>query len=134
MRAHGVNSREPNPMQQMPAQVPQPDRLLAAHRDIETVQAGQGTEGVEVRMESEGGEVKKEIEISIEDLLALIYIRDVHCAAIIGKVCDEELDKSGALLGRVRECARIMRINNVPSRLGIDGQEEVRGFNEAAYK
>ena len=77
--------------------------------------------------------MKKEIEISIEDLLALIYIKDVHCAAIIGKVCDEELDKSGALLGRVRECARIMR-GNIPSRLGIDGQEEVRGFNEAAYK
>ena len=76
----------------------------------------------------------KEIDIGIENLLALIYIKDVHCAAAIGEVCDEELDKSGALLGRVRECARIMRINNVPSRLGIDGQEEVRGFNEAAYK
>ena len=41
-------------MQQMPAQVSQPGRLLAAHRDIETVQAGQGEAGVEVRLESEG--------------------------------------------------------------------------------
>ena len=39
--------------------IPQPRRLLAAHRDIETVQAGQGEAGVQVRVESEGGEVNR---------------------------------------------------------------------------
>ena len=37
----------------MPAQVPQPGRLLAAHRDIETVQAGQG-EAQKIRTQQSG--------------------------------------------------------------------------------
>ena len=59
---------EPNTMQQMWQVIPQPGRLLAAHRDIETVQAGQGEAGVEVRVESEGGEMTVK-EIAIEYLV-----------------------------------------------------------------
>jgi len=40
------------------------------------------------------------------DKLAELYSRDTTYAYIIATVCDEILDKSGALLGRVRVLAR----------------------------
>ena len=40
------------------------------------------------------------------DKLAELYSRDTTYAFIVGAICDEVLDKSGALLGRVRVLAR----------------------------
>jgi len=73
----------------MPAQVPQPGRLLAAHRDIETVQAGQGQAGVRVRMESEGGEVKKEIRYFSIFLIGALYASCIWYLVIYGKTDGE---------------------------------------------
>ena len=44
------------------------------------------------------------------DKLAELYSKDPHDAFIVATICDEVLDKSGALLGRVRVVAR-KRIN-----------------------
>ena len=38
--------------------------------------------------------------------LAEIYSKNVHDACIVATICDEVLDKSGALLGEVRKIAR----------------------------
>jgi len=40
------------------------------------------------------------------DKLAELYSRDTTYAYIVATICDEVLDKSGALLGRVRVLAR----------------------------
>ena len=40
------------------------------------------------------------------DKLAELYSRDTTYAFIVATICDEVLDKSGALLGRVRVLAR----------------------------
>jgi len=40
------------------------------------------------------------------DKLAELYSRDTLYAYIVATICDEVLDKSGALLGRVRVLAR----------------------------
>jgi hypothetical protein len=40
------------------------------------------------------------------DILAELYLESTSMAARIAKVCDEGLDKSGALLGRVRQRAK----------------------------
>jgi len=38
--------------------------------------------------------------------LAEIYKNNTHDACIVAEICDEVLDKSGALLGEVRKIAR----------------------------
>lgn len=52
----------------------------------------------------------KENEMNKEqiDKLAWIYSQSTHDAFIVAKICDEVLDKSGHLLGRVRVVARKM--------------------------
>jgi len=40
------------------------------------------------------------------DKLAEIYSQNTHDAYIVASICDEVLDKSGALLGEVRKVAR----------------------------
>jgi len=46
------------------------------------------------------------IKDAVEHVLTLIYLEgNVTAFVAVGKVCDEELDKSGALLGRVRDLA-----------------------------
>jgi len=40
------------------------------------------------------------------DKLAEIYSKNTHDAFIVATICDEVIDKSGALLGRVRVVAR----------------------------
>jgi len=45
-------------------------------------------------------------QTNIEDGLAKIYSRDTKTACIVAEICDEVLDKSGGLLGRVRVIAR----------------------------
>jgi len=49
--------------------------------------------------------------MKIEQLekLAEIYSKNTHDAYIVATICDEVLDKSGALLGEVRKIARITR-------------------------
>jgi len=42
------------------------------------------------------------------DKLAELYSRDTTYAYIVATICDEVIDKSGALLGRVRVVARKM--------------------------
>ena len=42
------------------------------------------------------------------DKLAEIYSRDTQTAFVVAEICDEVLDRSGALLGRVRVIARQM--------------------------
>ena len=39
--------------------------------------------------------------------LADIYSKDMHNAFIVAEICDEVIDKSGALLGEVRKIARL---------------------------
>ena len=42
--------------------------------------------------------------MKIEEMLALIYNKsDTHGRTVIAKLCDETFDRSGALLGRIRE-------------------------------
>jgi len=45
------------------------------------------------------------------DKLAELYSKSTHDAFIVATICDEVLDKSGHLLGRVRVVARKL-INN----------------------
>ena len=40
------------------------------------------------------------------DKLAEIYSKNIHDACIVATICDEVLDRSGALLGEVRKVAR----------------------------
>ena len=42
----------------------------------------------------------------VENALAAVYRVNTAAAAAVGQVCDEKLDKSGAMLGRIRELAR----------------------------
>jgi len=37
--------------------------------------------------------------------LAFVYRGSIHQAAIVARICDEQIDQSGALLGRVRRLA-----------------------------
>lgn len=43
------------------------------------------------------------------DILAELYLESTSMAARVAKLCDEKLDKSGALLGRVRERVQDIR-------------------------
>lgn len=43
--------------------------------------------------------------------LADIYSKDMHDAFIVATICDEVLDRSGALLGEVRKIARLKIYN-----------------------
>lgn len=43
--------------------------------------------------------------ITVEKVLALVYNQNIDAAIAVGEVCDNCLDRSGALLGRVRELA-----------------------------
>jgi len=45
--------------------------------------------------------------VETEDILALIYSRsDIHGRTVIATLCDEIFDRSGALLGRIRELSQ----------------------------
>ncbi len=52
--------------------------------------------------------LKNEYKVTL-DQLAKIYNRDSHHALAIANLCDEHLDKSGALLGYVRDKARELK-------------------------
>ncbi len=47
------------------------------------------------------------------DQLAKVYARDSHCALAIAQLCDDHIDKSGELLGYVRD--RATEIKKDPS-------------------
>lgn len=56
----------------------------------------------------------KEVELPTEEEviegLAKIYVQDSKSALCVATVCDEALDKSGSLLGKVREKAIIKKM------------------------
>ena len=52
-----------------------------------------------------------EINTEREELLAKYYALNHDQAWAVAQVCDHVLDKSGAMLGRVRELARKIKIN-----------------------
>lgn len=54
----------------------------------------------------------------LENDLASIYIQGITDAATISRLCDQRLDKSGAMLGRVR---------NIAAALAIIEREEAEG-------
>lgn len=54
----------------------------------------------------------------LENDLASIYIQSITDAATISRLCDQRLDKSGAMLGRVR---------NIAAALAIIEREEAEG-------
>lgn len=43
--------------------------------------------------------------MGVEELLARLYMEQGEVARVVANICDEELDTTGALLGRVREAA-----------------------------
>jgi hypothetical protein len=57
---------------------------------------------------------KSELAALISDRLALAYNRDIHRAAALAEVCDETTDRSGSLLGWIREYAAIARGEVLP--------------------
>ena len=44
--------------------------------------------------------------------LAEIYSRDTKTACVVAEICDEVLDRTGALLGEIRSIARSKYINS----------------------
>lgn len=54
----------------------------------------------------------------LENDLASIYIQSIPDAATISRLCDQRLDKSGAMLGRIR---------NLSAALAIIEREETEG-------
>ena len=56
----------------------------------------------------------KEMNREQIDKLAELYSKNTHDAFIVATICDEVIDKSGALLGRVRVVARkLITANNI---------------------
>lgn len=53
---------------------------------------------------------QRELADLIADRLAVAYNRDVERAAKLAEVCDEVTDRSGNLLGWIREYARIAEV------------------------
>jgi hypothetical protein len=51
--------------------------------------------------------------------LAEIYKRGVHEAAIVAEICDEALDRSGVLLGEVRQAAQQLGAVDVATSRGF---------------
>ena len=47
-----------------------------------------------------------------KEALAKIYSRDTKTAYVVAEICDEVLDRTGALLGEIRAIARSKYINN----------------------
>jgi hypothetical protein len=76
------------------------DSLLGRRKWAEGFFAGLKTKNVVLKMTDE-----------MEDKLAELYLKNKDYVTI-AKVCDEVLDKSGALLGRVRDKAQILLRNN----------------------
>lgn len=56
-----------------------------------------------------------------EDRLADLYVRD---APTVAQLCDETLDRSGALLGRVRDAVRGSGRSGGYPRATLDGRQE----------
>jgi hypothetical protein len=50
----------------------------------------------------------RELEEGVERAMAEVYSQSREAAVVVARVCDEELDRSGALLGRVRKAARLL--------------------------
>ena len=54
-------------------------------------------------------------KIDMEHILASLYKENTECMVAVGKLCDEELDRSGALLGRIRQIVMDMSTQEATS-------------------
>ena len=57
------------------------------------------------KIEKKFEDVFSKMQEELENRLAAVYNLSVSDAATIGKLCDDRLDRSGAMLGRVRDIA-----------------------------
>lgn len=52
-------------------------------------------------------ELPKSKEVELFEALVRIYKKDTRSAAVVAELCDEVFDRSGGLLGRVRDAAQV---------------------------